>query len=104
MENRKQGFPKVWVKCLEIPRLQDFAPNTKGFWEPWAAPKPPAVSNEPPSENFCLQAWVRQKYNDPALGIWVDVCLLYPLIVVYKWQSRVGGSLDHPDLSSLDDT
>ena len=32
----------------------------KGFWEPWAAPKPPAVSNEPPSENFCLRAcWGR---------------------------------------------
>ena len=28
----------------------------KGFWEPWEAPKPPAVSNEPPYENFCLRA------------------------------------------------
>ena len=26
----KQDFPKVWMKCLEIVRLHDFAPNT-----PW---------------------------------------------------------------------
>ena len=50
------------MKCLEIARLQDVQDGRilhqipKGFWEPWAAPKPPAVSNEPPSENFCLRA------------------------------------------------
>ena len=27
----KQDFWKVWMKCLEIARLQDFAPNTPGF-------------------------------------------------------------------------
>ena len=25
----KQDFPKVWMKCLEIARLQDIAPNTQ---------------------------------------------------------------------------
>ena len=24
----KRDFPKVWMKCLEIARLQDFAPNS----------------------------------------------------------------------------
>ena len=54
MENR--AFRKfewsVW-KLLDCRILHQIP---KGFWEPWAAPKPPAVSNEPPSENFCLRA------------------------------------------------
>ena len=29
ISNGKQGFPKDWMKCLEIARLQDFAPNTQ---------------------------------------------------------------------------
>ena len=27
----KQDFPKVWMKCLEIARMKDFAPNTPGL-------------------------------------------------------------------------
>ena len=55
MENR--DFRKfewsVW-KLLDWRILHQIP---KGFWEPWATPKPPAVSNEPPTENFCLRAW-----------------------------------------------
>ena len=36
------------MKCLEIARLQDFAPNTQGPLGVLSGPKPPAVSNEPP--------------------------------------------------------
>ena len=54
MENR--AFRKfewsVW-KLLDWKILHQIS---KGFWEPWATPKPPAVSNEPPTENFCLRA------------------------------------------------
>ena len=28
---KKQDFPKVWMKCLKIARLQDFALNTPGL-------------------------------------------------------------------------
>ena len=53
MENR--AFRKfewsVW-KLLDCRILHQIP---KGFWEPWAVPKPPAVSNESPSENFCLR-------------------------------------------------
>ena len=28
---KNQDFPKVWMKCLKIARLQDFAPNTPGL-------------------------------------------------------------------------
>ena len=54
----KRAFRKfewsVW-KLLDCRILHQIP---KGFWEPWAAPKRPAVLNEPPSENFCLRAWV----------------------------------------------
>ena len=57
MENR--AFRKfewsVW-KLLDCRLLHQIP---KGFWEPWAAPKTPAVSNEPPSENFCLRACIQ---------------------------------------------
>ena len=29
----KQDFPTVWTKCLEIARLQDFAPISQAFWD-----------------------------------------------------------------------
>ena len=45
------------MKCLEIARLQDFAPNTQGLLGALSGPQNPAVSNELPSENFCLRAW-----------------------------------------------
>ena len=36
----KQDFWKVWMKCLEIARLQDFAPNTPGFLGALSGPRP----------------------------------------------------------------
>ena len=39
MENR--AFAKVWMKCLEIARLQDFAPNTQGLLGALSGPQTP---------------------------------------------------------------
>ena len=39
----KQDFPKVWLKCLEIARLQDFALITTGIVGTLSGPRPPAT-------------------------------------------------------------
>ena len=43
ISNENQGFLKVWMKCLEIDRLQDLHQIPQGLWGPWAAPKPPTL-------------------------------------------------------------
>ena len=61
ISNGKQGFPKVWMKCLEIAKLQDFAPNTQGLLGALSGPQTPCRIERTPSENFCLRAcsaWV----------------------------------------------
>ena len=60
----KQDFPKFGMKCLEIARFQDYAPNTPGLPRPPAAIAPRFVrcvtrsaGQQPPSGNSCLRAW-----------------------------------------------
>ena len=61
MENR--AFRKfewsVW-KLLDCRILHQIP---KGFWEPWAAPKRRAGSNEAPSEKVCLRAWTAFRFS-----------------------------------------
>ena len=54
----------------------------KGFWEPWAAPKPPAVSNEPslkisaygPDMYTCIAFYIKPNMNNwEKLCVWVFV-------------------------------
>ena len=52
----------------------------KGFWEPWATPKPPAVSNEPPSENFCLRAWILLKLSRAKSGLYIIIYQLHQIL------------------------
>ena len=54
MENR--AFRKFELSVWKLLDCRILHQIPKGFWEPLAAPKPPAVSNEPPSENLCLRA------------------------------------------------
>ena len=61
MENRAfRKFEWSAWKLLDCGILHQIP---KGLWEPWAAPKPPAESNEPPSENFCLRACKHTVYS-----------------------------------------
>ena len=73
---KKQDFPKVWMKCLEIASLQDFnlLQIPQVFWRPWAASKPPPQGArlsmrvaEPPSGNSCLRVC---DLNDMQYVIW----------------------------------
>ena len=77
MENR--AFRKfewsVW-KLLDCRILHQIP---KGFWEPWAAPKPPAVSNEPSSENFWLRACILWWPPSPIIATYL-YCLLHCLL------------------------
>ena len=45
------------MKCLEIARLQYFAPNTQGLLRALSGPQTPCRIELTPSENFCLRAW-----------------------------------------------
>ena len=42
------------MKCLEIARLQDFAPNTQGLLGALSRPQTPCRIERTPSENVCL--------------------------------------------------
>ena len=94
MENR--AFRKfewsVW-KLLDCRILHQIP---KGFWEPWAVPKPPALSNEPPSENFCLRAcW---SYRFDWTPFWNEfqliICSIYMII-------RYSRSVDIPNFAKI---
>ena len=59
MENNKisvekHDFPKVWMKCLEIARFQDFAPNTPELLGALSGPQTP-----------CRKSYVRESTNPP---------------------------------------
>ena len=49
---KKQGFPKVWMKCLEIARLQDFEPNTQGLLGALRGPQTPCRIERTPLWKF----------------------------------------------------
>ena len=51
------------MKCLEIARLQYFAPNTQGLLGALSGPQTPCLLNEPPSENFCLRACTAFRFS-----------------------------------------
>ena len=59
LSHGKQGFPRVWMKCLEIARLQDFAPNTQGLLGALSGAKTPCRIERTPLWNFCLRAWAK---------------------------------------------
>ena len=49
---KKQDFPKVWMKCLEIARLQDFALNTQGLLGALSGPQTPCRIERSPLWKF----------------------------------------------------
>ena len=69
----KQDFWKVWMKCLEIARLKDFAPNTPGLLGVAQGPQTPCrevrdsrcVSTNPPLE---IPAYGPERYT-----LWIQL-------------------------------
>ena len=47
------------MKCLEIARLQDFAPFTQGLLGAFSRAKTPCRIERTPLWNFCLRAWAK---------------------------------------------
>ena len=75
------------MKCLEIARLQDFAPNTQGLLGALSGPQTPFRIDEPPSENFCLLyvTWVSRLIWSSPSG---SVTTVFPTWVFRGWDSN----------------
>ena len=78
MENR--AFRKFEWSVWKLLGCRILHQIPKGFWEPWAAPKPPAVSNEPPSENFCLRACMYIILPGKQMEIFINATNIHPQI------------------------
>ena len=100
MEN--MAFRKVEWSVWKLLDCRILHQIPKGFWEPWAAPKPPAVSNESPSENFCLRACyeymvlVRQDF----LKIF-SLVKISQKILSHSWKKFQRQTIEYPHLTSF---
>ena len=87
---KKQTFPKVWMKCFEIARLQNFTPNTPGLLGALSSQTPAVIAlciarcatrddERPPSGNpiSCLRACIYTIILQGLYPFWVQTVWYY---------------------------